>query len=128
MATRNDFLRNMRKSQVKLHPLQLEDWDIVVYLRPQTLGEVRDLLLKEGDKEETLKDEVNNDPLFLARNIARIVRNETGELLFNDSDDEQMQELMLVLENTAPSVSRQINKAYRGINEPNSLEADAQGN
>jgi len=127
VTTRSDFLRNLKKAQVKLHPVQLDGWDMLVYLRPQTLGEIRDILMK-ADKEESLQSEVSTDPLFLAKNIARMVRDEAGELLFNENDDAQLKELMSVLESTAPAVSQQLNKAYRELNEPNSIEADPQGN
>jgi len=127
VTNRSDFLRNLKGQQVKLHPLQLEGWDVTVYLRPQTLGEIRDVLLKSDEKEKVGQG-ITVDPLFIARNIARMVRDEYGELLFNADDNAQMEELMSSLEGTAPSVSKQISTAYNKLNEPNSEEADAKGN
>lgn len=126
MTTRSDFLRNLKKAQVKLHPVQLEGWDMVVYLRPQTLGEIRDILMK-AEPDDSLKAETK-DALFLARNVARMVRDGNGVLLFNEDDEAQMKELMGELEGIAPTVTRQLNAAYQKLNEPTPLEVDPQGN
>jgi hypothetical protein len=127
VTTRSDFLRNLRKTQVKLHPVQLDGWDMVVYLRPQTLGEIRDILMK-ADPDDALKKETQEDPLFIARNVARLVRDENGVLLFNEDDAAQMKELMGELESSAPIITRQLNQAYTKLNEPSPLEVTPKGN
>ena len=124
---RSQFLANLRASRVKLHPVQLEGWEGVVYLRPQTLGEIRDTLLK-GIEEDTVSKQINKDPLYIARSVARLVRDETGALLFNADDDKDMVELMEVLADTGPGISRELNAAYNTLNEPNSVEATPEGN
>jgi len=124
---RSQFLKNLRASRVKLHPVQLEGWEGLVYLRPQTLGEIRDTLLK-GVVEETATKQINKDPLYIARSVARLVRDETGALLFDADDDKDMGELMEVLADTGPGISRELNAAYNALNEPNSEEATPEGN
>ena len=99
----------------------------MVYLRPQTLGEIRDTLLK-GIEEDTVSKQINKDPLYIARSIARLVRDEAGALLFNADDDKDMGELMGVLADTGPGISKELNAAYNALNEPNLEEATPEGN
>ncbi len=124
---RTQFLTNLKASKVKLVPLQVEGWDGLVYLRPQTVGEVRDMLLAP-DEEKTPKEALTKDPLFLARSIAKIVRDEEGVLLFDPSNDDDMKLLMETLAEAGPSISRQINKAYNALNAPTKEEATPEGN
>ena len=123
---REHFLRNLRASKVPLYPVKIDGWDGEVYIRPTTIGEVRDLVLsrearKEGDPPPP------PDVLYIARNIAQIVRDENGDLLFDSKDNEQMEELMEALAEAAPKISSQINKAYERLNEPSSVEVSPTG-
>jgi len=127
---RSQFLRNLRASKVKLHPVQIDGWEGLVYLRPQTLGEIRDVLMKvdgEGESED-LKKSIGTDPLYLARGIARLVRDEEGVLLFDADDNVQMVELMRELEGTAPEISRRLNLEFNAINAPSTAEVTPSGN
>lgn len=121
---REQFLENMRASKVPLVPFQIDGWDGVVYMRQQTIGEVRDIIMRDGAK----KDDGKPDSLMLARAIARVVRDEKGALLFNEDDEMEMQELMDVMSEAAPAISRQIHEAYRALNEPSAAEVDPKGN
>ena len=40
------FYANLRASKVPLHPLRIDGWDGVIYLRAQTVGEINAYLLK----------------------------------------------------------------------------------
>jgi hypothetical protein len=120
------FLKNLKASRVKLTPLQIDGWDGLVYLRPQTLGEIRDLLVKapaDADKAPTKRD-----PLFIARSIAQVVRDEAGALLFDPENDAEVKDLMDALADTGPAVSRQINAAWNALNEPSTVEVTPEGN
>ena len=129
---KTQFLQNLRNSRVTLHPLQVEGWEGVIYLRTQTLEDVRDILAHSGDQGdeggEAPSELIKKDPLYFARTVARMVRDETGALLFDARDDEQMAELMGALKDTAPTVSKQINEAYKALNSPIAPEVTPEGN
>lgn len=126
---KQQFLRNLKKSKVSLHPIQIDGWDGTLYMRQPTLGEIRDTLLQGGgDDEGEKKDPMRTDPLFIARSIAKIIRDEKGVLLFDEHDDVEMKTLMDALAETAPAVSKSINEAYNRLNEPTSGQVDSSGN
>lgn len=128
---RQQFLKNLRNSKVKLHPVPIDGWDAPIYLRPQTMGEIRDALMKPEEAPETITDvrgRLGKDPLFLARSLAKLVRDERGELLFDPADEEQMQELMRTMADAGPSISKKINEAYAALNSPNTEEVTPEGN
>jgi len=129
-VNREQFLKNLRASKVQIHPLQLEGWSGLVYLRPQTLGEIRDSLMRADtdDLEGDARSKIKTDSLFLARSIARLVRDEAGELLFDADNDAEMGELMAGLADTAPGISRQLNDAWNALNEPTKAEVTPEGN
>jgi hypothetical protein len=66
--------------------------------------------------------------LYIARALAEIVRDENGVLLFDARDDVQMTELMALLEDVGPGVSRQIQNAYNAINRASTEEVGPEGN
>jgi len=127
---RNQFLKNLRASKVKLRSVQVPGWDGLVYLRPQTLGEIRDALMKATPEDATAdaRSQMNRDPLYLARSIARLVRDEAGELLFDPDNDGQMGELMADLADTGPAISKLLNEVYNELNEPSRVEVTPEGN
>lgn len=129
---KKQFLRNVRASKVPVHPLQIDGWDGLIYLRPATLGEIRDTLLEqaaqEGEHNGTPVPSATSDPLFIARNIARLVRDEAGELLFDSKSEADMQSLMEVLADAAPSISKRITEAYNKLNEPTLSQETPEGN
>ncbi len=126
---RAQFLRNLRSSKVPVTATRIDGWDGPIYLRAQTVGEVRESLLRHED-EESLdpRERIAKDPYFIARGIARLVRDESGALLFDPDDDGQMLELMTALADTAPAVSKRIHDAYNALNEPTTAEVTTQGN
>ena len=124
---RQQFLRNLTASKVKLFPLQIKGWEGLVYLRPQTMGEIRDDLVKEPES-GTVRERLQKDPLFLARGIARVVREENGDLLFDPNDDTQMLELMAALSDTAPDIAKQVNEAYSKLSTATTEEVTPAGN
>jgi len=123
---REQFLKNLRASKVPLHPLQVDGWEGTIYLRPTTIGEVRDILLERGDRKEG-DPPPPPDPLYIARTLAGIVRDEEGNLLFDPKNDTQVAELMEALADAAPSISRQINQAYDKLNSPSPAEVSPEG-
>jgi len=125
---RATFLRNLRASKVALHPLQIPGWEGVIYLRPQTLGEIRDVLMRAPLDDEDPKAQVKRDDLFIARSIARLVRDEAGDLLFSADNDAEMRDLMAALADTGPAISKAINAAYNELNEPSTVEVTPEGN
>lgn len=128
---KNQFLSNLRKSTVPLVAVPIQGWDGPVYLRATTIGEIRDILLGEADspgESGNAAERAQRDPLYLARQMAKLVRDENGNLLFNHRDDAEMQELMDAMAGAAPYISKQIQKAYERINTPTSQEEDSEGN
>lgn len=122
------FYANLRASKVPLHPLRIDGWDGVIYLRAQTVGEINAYLLKGAQGQPETQPQPGADPYFIARSLARIVRGEDGALLFDADDDAQMAELMAELAETAPAISKQINDAYKALTAPTSAEVGPEGN
>lgn len=128
MNSREQFLSNLRDSRVKVHKVPIDGWPTPVYLCQQTMGDVRSSMMQVGEDATDARQKIRDDPLFLARSLARLVRDENGDLLFDSSNDAQMAELMEVLKDAPPTISKQITDAYNAINAPTSLEVTTEGN
>ena len=129
---KSKFLANLRASAVPLKPLQIPGWDGLVYIRAQTLGKIREILEERDSAAPTETDDsrtaFQKDPLYLARSIAKIVRDEDGALIFDAKSDAEMTELMAVLADAAPEVSRAIHDAHNEVNSPAKTEVGPEGN
>lgn len=126
---REQFLRNLRQSRAKLVPVQIDGWEHPIFVRQQTVGEIKEILIERGEGQQPdAKSSLKDDPLYLARSIARIVRDQKGELLFDAKDDAQMRQLADTLDETAPDVSRRIHDEWNKLNAPTAEEVNAKGN
>jgi hypothetical protein len=125
---RAKFLAQLRANKTKLVPLVIDGWKEPVYLRPQTVGDIKAEILAAPGEAADARGRLIKDPLYLARSIAKIVRDEKGELLFDPDDNAQVQTLMDALAETGPAISRQVHEAYNRINAPVEAEVTPTGN
>lgn len=123
------FLERLRASAVKLTPLTLEGWDEPVYLKPQTMADIRETLIDaDGAENESLAQRLVKEPYFIERGIARRLHDKDGNRLFDINDTAQMEELRTVLDNNGPAISKQIQDGYNSLIMPSKDEADVEGN
>jgi hypothetical protein len=123
---RAKFLARIHGAAVKLTPFTVPGWDEPVYLRPNTMADIKEQLLR-GDEPAEIGARLKADPFYIERSVARLVRDEKGALLFDPADDAQMAELKAALDASPPGISRQIQDAQSSLNEP-AKEVDPKGN
>lgn len=126
---RAKFLEKLRASSVQLVPFTIEGWEEPIYLKPQTMADIREILAESnGAESKTVAETLAKDPYYIERGIAKIIRDKDGNRLFDFKDDVQMVELRGVLDSNRAIVSRQIQDAYNALNEPTKVEVDPKGN
>ena len=126
---RAKFLEKLRASSVELVPFTPDGWDEPIYLKPQTMADVREILLESnGSESKTVADMLAKDPYYIERGMAKLIRDKDGNRLFDFKDDKQMEDLRVVLDTNRTSVNRQIQDAYNKLNEPTHSEVDPKGN
>lgn len=123
---RAKFIARLQGAAVKLTPFTVPGWDEPVYLRPTTMADVKEQLMRPNQSED-VGERIKADRFYIERTIARIVRDEKGDLLFDPADDAQMEELRGALDMSPPGISRKIQDAQTALNTP-SKEVDEKGN
>lgn len=124
---RAKFLAGLKGNAVKLFPFTPPGFSEPIYLKPLTLADVKAQLAKPDEPKE-IKERLANDPFYIERGIARLVRDANGVLLFDEKDDVQMAELKTLLDQNGPEVSRKIQEAHDDLQEPTKAEVDPKGN
>lgn len=124
---RQKFLASTKKSAVKLTAVPIPGWDEPVYIRPMTIADVKETILRP-DQPENTRARLEADPFMVERMIARVARDERGDLLFDPADDVQMEALREAIQLTPPGlISGRLQEAQAALNVPDK-EVDAKGN
>lgn len=124
---RAKFLAGLKGTAVKLVPFTIPGFTEPIYLKPVTMAEIKAELTKPDEPKE-VKDRLAKDQYYIERSIARVVRDEKGELLFDEKDDAQMAQLKAVLDENGPEVNRSIQEAREALQKPGKDEVDPAGN
>lgn len=124
---REKFLAKATESAVKLTAVPIPGWDEPVYIRPMTIAEVKETILRP-DQPDDARSRLAADPYMVERTIARVARDEHGALIFDADDDSQMEELRDAIQLTPPGlISGRLQQAQAALNVPDK-EVDAKGN
>jgi len=124
---RAKFLLGLKRSAVRLTAFTPPGFTEPIYLRPLSMADIKAVITKPDEPKE-VRDRLTNDPLYIERGIARIVRGADGNLLFDEKDNAQMDELKSVMDNNSHNVSRLIHEAHEALQLPDKSEADPKGN
>lgn len=123
---RTKFLEGLKGVAVKLRPVKIPGFVEPVYVKPFTMADIKAQLAKDEPAE--IKDRLAKDQYYIERAIARIVRDEKGALLFDESNDAQMAELRVALDDSSPSVNTILTDAQHETLKPDKSEVDPKGN
>lgn len=124
---RAQFLAGLKGTAVKLTPFTIPGFTEPIYLKPVTMAEIKAELTKPDEPKE-VRERLAKDAYYIERSIARVVRDEKGELLFDEKDDAQMAQLKEVLDENGPEVNRAIQEAREALQKPGKDEVDPAGN
>ena len=124
---RAKFLASMKSGAVKLTSFTPPGFAEPIYLKPMTMADIKAQLVRD-DEAPDVRDRLRKDQYYIERSLARIMRNEKGELLFDESDDGQMAALKEVLDEGPHNTSRLIHEAQDKLQNPDKEEADPKGN
>lgn len=125
---RAKFLETLRAGAVKLVPFTPPGFPEPVYLKAPTMADVKEQILRAEVLGDTAKERIANDPLYLERSLARILRNADGSLMFDAEDNAQLAELKAVLDLAPHNTSRLIHEAHDALSEPAKSEETPKGN
>lgn len=124
---RAKFEATLKAGAVKLVAYTPPGFAEPIYLKPLTMADIKAQLLKPDEPKE-VRERILKDEFYIERSLARIIRDETGALIYDEKDDAQMSGLRAVLNDSPHNLSNLIIGAQDGLMQPTKDEVGPTGN